>query len=159
VKQGPQAMLSRTSMNCSSQLSEQRRAEWKAFYLLPAPPNVFGPVHSVSPEGIDGVTWGNAPGYYLVPLQGSRNLSFGLTPRRPVSDIADSRLPLSVPRMTSPKSFPQTGEPMPSIPLPDRREGNDCGPYEPRTSLSTRFTTSRRYASSPASSSVVVHPV
>ncbi len=35
----------------------------KGFLLLPVrPQNVLGPVHSGSPEGIDGVAEGNAPG-------------------------------------------------------------------------------------------------
>ncbi len=33
-----------------------------------------------------------APGYYLVPSQGTKNLPFSLTPRRPVSDITVSLL-------------------------------------------------------------------
>jgi len=43
---------------------------------------------------------GVAPGYHLVPLQGTTNLPFGLTPRHPVSVITDSRFPLWMLRMT-----------------------------------------------------------
>ena len=43
---------------------------------------------------------GVAPGYYLVPLQGRKNLPFGLSPRHPISDITDSRFRLSMLRMT-----------------------------------------------------------
>jgi hypothetical protein len=43
---------------------------------------------------------GVAPGYYLVPLQGTKNLPFGLTPRHPVSDITDSSFRPSMLRMT-----------------------------------------------------------
>ena len=49
--------------------------------------------------------WGVAPGYYLVPLQGTKNLPFGLTPRHPVSDITDSHFRLCMLRMTAWKSF------------------------------------------------------
>ena len=44
---------------------------------------------------------GVAPGYYLVPLQGTKNLPLGLTPRYPVSVITDSRFRLSMLRMTA----------------------------------------------------------
>jgi len=44
---------------------------------------------------------GVALGYYLVPLQGTKDRPFGLTPRRPVSDITDSRFWLSILRMTA----------------------------------------------------------
>jgi hypothetical protein len=49
---------------------------------------------------------GVAPGYYLVPLQGTKNLPLGLTPRRRASDITDGRFRLCTLRMTTrPYSF------------------------------------------------------
>jgi hypothetical protein len=48
---------------------------------------------------------GVATGYYLVPLQATKNLPFGLTPRHPVSDITDSRLRLCTLRRTVLKGF------------------------------------------------------
>jgi hypothetical protein len=44
---------------------------------------------------------GVAPGYYLVPLQGTKNLPLGLTPRHPVSDITDSPFRLCMLIMTA----------------------------------------------------------
>jgi hypothetical protein len=48
---------------------------------------------------------GVAPGYYLVPLQGTKKLSFGLTPRHTVSGITDRRIRLSMLRMTTSECF------------------------------------------------------
>jgi len=43
---------------------------------------------------------GVAPGYYLLPLQGTKDLPFGLTPRHAVSGITDYRIRLCMLRMT-----------------------------------------------------------
>ena len=53
---------------------------------------------------------GVAPGYYLLPLQGTKNLPFGLTPLHPVSDITESRFRLSMLRMVPSASVQRTLE-------------------------------------------------
>jgi hypothetical protein len=52
-------------------------------------------VEQFRPSGPEGVLPAFcAPGYSLVPLQGTKKLPFGLTPRHPVSDFTDSRFGL-----------------------------------------------------------------
>ena len=90
--------------------SDPDRAAPVATGLISRGPRRFDPFGvgpwNVTPSG------GVAPGYYLAPLQGTKNLPFGLTPRHRVSDITASRFPLSLLGL-KPQHFPS--------PAPDKR--------------------------------------